>query len=365
MHDIKTGCERNKFNCSFAFAIFSSIAHDAKLFYNLRMDFTDFTASQDDAGRRLDRIIKTVSNGRIPDAHSAIRKNLIRLNGKKTSADTKVSCGDKITVASFLLKAPQQNTRQQTPLQKNNAGCPAVNTIFKNEHLQIVYKDAGINVQPGSGGGTSLTEAVLKEYKASGVQKSLSFKPGPLHRLDRGTSGMIAFPVSSKGARWFSEGIKTHLIKKIYIGIVEGQISRRELWTDYIKCDETTNDKAFHTVTAASEKKGSTSKEAVTSVIPLAYGTAGNTKVTLVQFNIQTGRKHQIRAQSSLHGHPLYGDSAYKSRTNGRFFLHAAALVFPKDNPLGLPQIIKADPPAEFNDFMHSALINWDRQLII
>ena len=124
------------------------------------MDFTDFTASQDDAGRRLDRIIKTVSNGRIPDAHSAIRKNLIRLNGKKTSADTKVSCGDKITVASFLLKAPQQNTRQQTPLQKNNAGYPAVNTIFKNEHLQIVYKDAGINVQPGSGNHTDRKSVV-------------------------------------------------------------------------------------------------------------------------------------------------------------------------------------------------------------
>ena len=65
--------------------------------------------------------------------------------------------------------------------------------------------------------------------------------------------------------------------------------------------------KAFHTVKINSDDKNS--KESITQALPLAYGTYKGKNVTLVKFNIKTGRTHQIRSSSAFHGHPLLGNT--------------------------------------------------------
>ena len=81
-----------------------------------------------------------------------------------------------------------------------------------------------------------------------------------------------------------------------------------------------------------------------------------NNSISLVSFNIKTGRKHQIRSQSSLHGHPLLGDTAYHGHSihhlKRDFYLHAGELYFP-DNNLGIPSVLKAPLDDDFYNFLN------------
>ena len=99
-------------------------------------------------------------------------------------------------------------------------------------------------------------------------------------------------------------------------------------------------------------------KLAVTNAFPVQYGSYKGKPVTLVKYVIETGRTHQIRSQSALHGIPLAGDTAYGGFSlpgNQQLFLHAISLSLPADNPVGLPPEITAPVPPEFKTFLSSS----------
>jgi 23S rRNA pseudouridine955/2504/2580 synthase len=63
---------------------------------------------------------------------------------------------------------------------------------------------------------------------------SLSFKTGPLHRLDRKTTGLLAFSQNLQGAQWFSQKIKSHEIQKVYLALLEGNLCQNQIWEENI-----------------------------------------------------------------------------------------------------------------------------------
>ena len=90
--------------------------------------------------------------------------------------------------------------------------------------------------------------------------------------------------------------------------------------------------------------------------------------VTLIEYKIETGRKHQIRAQSSFHGYALLGDTAYgaqKIAESQSHFLHAYRLTFPKDTIFGLPEHIDAPIMTNFEKMLVKILIKWSNVTII
>lgn len=311
------------------------------------MEFKEFTAGPDDSDRRLDRVIrKFVQQDSLSGIYKAIRKGLVKVNDKKTDASNHIFQGDVIKIAEFLLN------RDDSAVIENNLKKPfPYEIILQTDDLLFINKPYDIAVH---GSVDSLENIVAQWYKSSGLSSnSLSFKPGPLHRLDRKTTGLLAFSLSLKGARWFTENISTHCIAKKYNGIVEGIISEKQDWIDYISKDFD-NDSSFQTVSISSEKNDG-SKKAVTHVKPISSGSITGRPYTFVEFDIETGRTHQIRSQSALHGHPLAGDTAYNGKpisAKRDFFLHAAELVIPKENPLGLPEKIQCPIPADFKDFL-------------
>ncbi len=323
------------------------------------MDFKDFTAGRDDDSKRLDRIVKRIfkDNPEI-NCHEIIRKRLVRLNREKAKSESKVKQGDLISIASFLL----DNKKNQKTSSGNGNACPDQNidVIFRNEHLLVINKPKGACVQPSENQKQSLSEIIPRMFPSE--NDSLSFKVGPLHRLDRNTSGLLVFSQSSIGAKWFSESMQKHLVHKIYVGIAEGSLAAPHTWTD---CMEESDEKTggFHTM-KINDTETSSTKTAITHATPLSYGENHGKAVTLVQYTIETGRKHQIRCQSSYHGFPLLGDNAYGG-TGKSFFLHAAKIFFPVDNPVGLPHQLACDIPEEFKKNLDFNLINWNGELII
>lgn len=318
------------------------------------MDFDKYTATENDHQRRLDRIIrKFLPEMPLSLVYKNIRSGFIRVNGTKAKNDTKISCGDEIWICTVLKSSTQKNQLNESNSNElQNLPNIEIQDVFVNRHIRIINKPYGINVQVAKQGEIALDPIIKQEFYKKHPQNSLSFKPGPLHRLDKNTTGLLAFSQSLDGSRWFTKAIENHQIKKTYIGIVEGNIKNTILLNDKI-CDSSEN-KNFHTV-KVSETFG---KIANTKIIPISTGFYKQTPVTLCFFEIGTGRKHQIRVQSSNYGYPLLGDTAYKSKIsilkqeNRHYFLHAYSLSFEKENPLDLPQRIFALPDSNFLNFV-------------
>lgn len=339
------------------------------------MNFKHFTAGKDDEGRRIDKILRRFLAGKnLSEVYKSLRKGLVKLNGKKCAPDAKVCENDDIQIAEFLVSDNNDNliNQKQDSLKTEKIPRPLDSKIIilKNEDLLILNKPYDISVQGGNGK-TSLSDLVQSDYDFYHQEKgSLSFKCGPLHRLDRKTSGILVFSQSLKGARWFSSAIKNHRTRKIYLGICEGNLAEKQEWKDgIIDNGELTNYKrpGFRTVKVFDsrhcEKRGneaiSGGKLAITRAFPLSHGNFFGKEITLVKFEIETGRKHQIRSQSAFHGFPLLGDAAYggekiDSGKFGRdFFLHAYELDFPEDEiTLNLPQKIVCEVPEDFKNFI-------------
>lgn len=336
------------------------------------MDFVHFKAGENDDGRRLDRIIRNFLDEKsLSLLYKSLRKGLIKLNGKKCRGDEKVQKDDDIQIAEFLTKNSEETSGEMNKKRlENEKKCRPLDDkiiLFRNEDLLVLNKPYDLTVQ-GGGGKTSLAEMVQGDYEFYHQEKdSLSFKCGPLHRLDRKTSGIIVFSQSLKGARWFSNAIKNHSARKIYLGICQGNLKQNETWNDEIV--NLAGNENFKTV-KINEKNSAkapekNAKTAVTHAFPLAHGKFWQTDVTLVKYEIETGRKHQIRAQSSFHGFPLIGDTAYGGqkidhKKYGRdFFLHAAELDFPQENKFeNLPEKITCPIQDDFKNFLSFSLIN-------
>ena len=315
------------------------------------MEFKDFTAGKDDQDRRLDRVLRIFLKEKgLPEIYKLLRKGLIKLNHKKASPETHVMAGDIISIAAFLFVKENDDSFIKNQLNKN----AALKIVFENDDLLIIDKDYDRSVHGKSDG---IYKDVLEYLSAekSNLEASLSFKPGPLHRLDRRTTGLLVFSKSLKGAHWFTEAIKKHIVQKKYFGLAEGKLLQKEIWTDYIR-DSGENAQGFYTVKAEnSNQKQDDSLRCETIANPIAYGNVGDKFFTLIEYEIKTGRKHQIRSQSALHKHPLAGDTAYDGHSlrdignpSREFYLQAYFLTFPKENPLGLPSQIKINLSSDF-----------------
>ncbi len=315
------------------------------------MDFVEFTAGKDDENRRLDRVVrKLIPDCALSGIYRALRNGLIKVNGSKKKEDYKVLQSDKITVASFLLNGSENNNAQ-------NKAQPLSSSliILKTADLLFINKPYDIPVQKADKNETALNELVCADYDFYHPRKeSLSFTAGPLHRLDKKTTGLIAFSQSIEGARVFSRALSEHKTVKTYLAVLQGTLKKEELWSDRIEKTSDESKNSFHTVNISDS-----GKESLTRAIPLAHGKYNGQNVTLAEITIWTGRTHQIRSVSAYHGFPLAGDTAYgakKISASQSHFLHSYKISF-KESVLDLPQEIICPIRKEFKEFLKSALI--------
>lgn len=276
---------------------------------------------QNDDGRRLDRILRKAF-GDIPLSaiHMALRKGKIRVNGIIRPPEYLCKAGE--IVEYFLRLAPEP----PSPPSRDGFGSPAAPSLelslilLETPDLLFLDKPAGLLVHDGD----NSLEAMVRRYLSGKLDASQSFAPGPLHRLDRNTSGVIAFSRSISGARVFSEALRQGLASKTYIALLEGQAGEPELWNDLVVRDGTTRKSRVEGREELHEPT-SGAKEAIAEMVPLL----ANDHATLALIRLLTGRTHQIRSQAAAHGHPLLGDRKYGSPSKElRYYLHAWKLSF-------------------------------------
>lgn len=321
------------------------------------MDFLEFNAGIDDNDRRIDKVLRNfIKDVPLSSIYKYIRKNLIKINNKKTTQDYRVKTGDIISIAAFIINDFSENQSESNNLQKNEETTlkKDLEIVFQNEDILILNKPYDVLVH---GSDNSLDKKVENYYKKinQNKSKSLSFTPGPLHRLDRKTTGLLSFSLSLNGARWFSENIKNHTIQKKYVSVVQNKLLHQEEWIDYIEKKSDKDNSKFHKVEVSKLKENDEQKKCITKITPVKYGKYKNKDITFVEIEIKTGRMHQIRAQASLHNHPLLGDTAYGGLKledfSQDFFLHAKELIFPSENPINLPKTVNATLPQPFLEF--------------
>jgi 23S rRNA pseudouridine955/2504/2580 synthase len=293
-------------------------------------------AGTDDDGRRIDRILrKAFAEMPVSAIYRLLRKGLILLDGKPVQPQNRVSAGQIIEVGGT-------NTRAENRRPHRIAGAVfaigrEIAVLYEGQGILALSKPCGITAQEELG-------ALVRDYLAGKLPPSLSFSPGPLHRLDKGASGVMVFGKSLAGARKFSDLMGKGMLQKTYIALLEGGMDAPQVWRDWLAYSSTAR-KTRITGEARADSlipEANISKYAETRAFPLEVRRG----LTLAKIIITSGRTHQIRAQSAAHGFPLYGDVKYGGKNRPPFFLHACRLGFPAACPF--PRSISAPLPSAF-----------------
>jgi 23S rRNA pseudouridine955/2504/2580 synthase len=302
-----------------------------------------------DAGRRLDRVLrKALPALPLSALHRALRKGRILLDGRPATADTRVSEGQIITVPAEGDETRHEKAPDEIPAPRarRSPPFPPLAILYESPDLLALNKPPGLETH-----GTHSLATQAAAYLDGKIAPSLSFRPGPLHRLDKPTSGIVLFGKSLAGSRCVSELLRSGALTKTYLALLDGILSAEQTWDFYLYRDKIMK-KSF--VISEGDPRFPLAKRAVSIACPLATG--GAPPRTLAKIEIHTGLTHQIRASAARAGHPLSGDKKYGSRTRpdypeSAFFLHARRLDFPAPSRIPLPPFLEAPPPGSVPDF--------------
>ena len=203
-----------------------------------------------------------------------------------------------------------------------------IRIVFEDRDVVVLDKPAGMVVHPGAGhSGGTLVNALLHHVKdLSGVGGEL--RPGIVHRLDRGTSGLMVVAKNDRTHQELARQFADREVEKEYVALVWGVVHSGRRIDAPIGRDP--NDR---------QRMSTRARRARNAVTRVTFSRDLD-GVSLLHVAIATGRTHQIRVHLSAIGHPIVGDTTYggvRRRTAGhlravqrleRPFLHSARLVF-------------------------------------
>lgn len=243
---------------------------------------------------RVDRFLMT----RLPNVtrsrlQGAIKEGFVKVNDLPIKPNYKVRPNDVITIA---LPEPPRDT----DVVPENI---ALDIVYEDEALLVVNKVAGMVVHPAYQNWTgTLVNALAYHFQNLPTMANNEGRPGLVHRIDKGTSGLLVIAKTQEAMTALSKQFFDHSIERTYFALVWGEPTPSE-GTIEVNLGRSLKDRRI----TAAFPEGDFGRRAVThyrTIKPLRY-------VSLIQCNLETGRTHQIRAHLRYLGHPLFNDSTY------------------------------------------------------
>ena len=244
-------------------------------------------------GIRIDKWIRNYL-GNVPQGliEKSLRAGKIKLNKKKTKSSTKLKDKDIINV--YNLKFEDNIIQKKIKFKPSNEVIKENEDLIidDNENFIVVNKESGIAVQ----GGTKSKKNLIDIFSKSKI--FANSKPYSVHRLDKDTSGVFLIAKNRDTAKLFTSLFRLRKIHKTYLAICYGEIESNKgvFDQDLIRYD--------------GNKKIIENSKTIFKVLDK------NSSCSLLEMNPITGRKHQLRKQLSLIGHPIYGDDKYTFEKN-------------------------------------------------
>jgi 23S rRNA pseudouridine955/2504/2580 synthase len=298
-----------------------------------------FVVENDFSDTRFDRWFKNKVLD-IPQSliEKIIRKNQVKVNGKKTKTSYRVQENDIIEVFNIeKVKKTEKNLITQYIPSNTERDKYDDFIIENNENFIVINKPAGIAVQSGTKSFKNVVDT-LRETKYFEHTK-----PFIVHRLDKETSGILIVAKTREYAQLFTSLFRIRKIHKIYLAVVYGEVSSK------IKVLE--DDLVLY------EKERKIVQKA-TSYIKILKN---NSDYSLLELRPITGRKHQLRKQLYNIGNSIIGDDKYYVKRGKDFIksknlmLHAYEIKFMINN---VKYNFRADFNEEFKDFITKKDLN-------
>jgi 23S rRNA pseudouridine1911/1915/1917 synthase len=269
-------------------------------------------------GQRLDQAAALLFNVTKSRVQKLINEGKISLNREKTVAKKTVKEGDLLCF-----------------IKEKKGGEADIPVLYEDKALLVINKPAGLTVHPAEGE----EDWTVTELLANQKGRELFV----VHRLDKGTSGVMLLAKNRKMQAKLQEQFKNRTVKKSYLVLVKGQIEPEKGIIDIpLAREETVRSKIG---------PASGGRAALTEYQVLEY--LG--KYSYLEVNPKTGRTHQIRAHFSAIGYPVVGDERYGSKdpVTPRIFLHAFSISF--IHPIEMKQLSFTSPlPKDLDKVLHS-----------
>jgi len=269
----------------------------------------ELTVAEPEAGERLDRFLAS----RLPERSRSFVQRLITegyvsVDGRRPRPADRLRPGQHIRV-DLPPPAPTGLVPVAMPL----------SVVYESPDLLVINKPAGLVVHPAPGHATdTLVNALLARYPGLTVGNAL--RPGIVHRLDRGTSGLMVVALTDRAFHGLVAQMKQRTVHKEYLALVHGRVT------------------PAHGVIEAPIGRDPQNRLRMAVVAHGRHARTGFRVVeyfdgfSLLRLTLDTGRTHQIRVHLSSIGHPVVGDTVYGPRQAAfgldRPFLHAWYLGF-------------------------------------
>jgi len=214
-----------------------------------------------------------------------------------------------------------------------------IDYLYEDRDIIVVSKPVGLAVIAPEGSRVKTLYDIVTDHMK---KENSHARPAVVHRLDRDTSGVMMFAKSAKGKKVLMSRWNQLVKERIYVALAEGAFREESgIFDSWL-----VENRAGTVYVAKEETRGAL--RAITAWHVLREGK----RYSLLELRLETGRKHQIRAQLSAAGHPVAGDARYGAHSNplGRLCLHATILTI--EHPF-TGQIMRFESPfpEEFASF--------------
>lgn len=298
------------------------------------------------AGERLDRVVALVWECSRAEAARLIDQEKVVVNGSPAgSRSQRLAAGDRVS----LSQEPKLGPAAPEP-------DPSVEfeVVHVDEHVIVVNKPAHLVVHPGSGNAHgTMANGLLARYPEI-AKVGDPERPGIVHRLDRGTSGLLMVARTPTAHQTLSAALGRREVHRGYVALVQGLPG-----DDRGVINAPVGRSTRHPTKMAVKADGrpATTHYRVTNRMPALIGSQDGTQDAPVSYDsarlelrLETGRTHQIRVHLAAIGHPVLGDDLYGGPGAlgiSRPALHAHTLGF--DHPeSGQPLRFEAEAPEDF-----------------